>query len=214
MFPWGSGWPPDPAGHLDWGVGTRPQLPAWAEGETEAAGGGRAGPSKSPSLGGDVLAATRAQEGPCPWAPPRTPLPSQHCPTARPISPLGPETSSPLCKAWGWRQGLGPVEGGLSAFPRAPPAGGSRDPPLPAPATAGEFRLGRTHSPGRLGVSDSGDRWGNWACPRVWAGQTGLCSDCWALGGGGEGWGLGVEQGSSSPTPLPVSGQEREQHGR
>lgn len=70
------------------------------------------------------------------------------------------------------------------------------------------------HTPPGGWVSDSGDRWGNWACPRVWAGQTGLCSDCWELGGGGEGWGLGVEQGSSSPTPLPVSGQEREQHGR
>ena len=76
MFPRGLWLAPRPRRASGLGSGHPPPPPAWAEGETEAAEGSSAGPSTSPAPGGDALGATRAQEGPCPWAPHRAPLPS------------------------------------------------------------------------------------------------------------------------------------------
>ena len=51
-------------------------------------------------------------------------------------------------------------------------------------------------------MSDLGDRRESWACPKVGAGQTGLSSDCWALGGGGEGWAWGLNRGLPPQHPC------------
>lgn len=82
---------------------------------------GQRGKLRLPGAVGLVPPRPQLQEA-TPWEPPglkKDPvlglrighLLPQCCPVAHPISPLGPEASLPLFKAWGWRHGLGPVGG-------------------------------------------------------------------------------------------------------
>ena len=122
----------------------------------------------------------------------------QHCPVACPISPLGPEASLPLCKAWGWRQGLGPVWGemeplastgwGAQCCPPGPPGWWKQG--SPPQLLLQQERLGwEGHDtvPWEAGcLTGAGRGWWGWACR--WVG--GVTAGPWREEGKAGAWGL------------------------
>ena len=112
--------------------------------------GSRAGPSKSPALGGDALGATRAQEGPCPW--PRLghlfplsiapcPAPSLHWALRHPLPSARPGAGGRV-----WAQC-----GGAQCFPRGPSGWWKQGSPTPSSCYSRRDRAGKDTLPREAG---------------------------------------------------------------
>lgn len=180
MFPWGLRLAPRPLWASGLGSGHPPPTPAWAEGETEAAGGSREGPSKSPALGGDALGTTRAQEGPRPWlrlvhlfplsiAP--QPAPSLHWALRHPLPSARPGAGGRV-----WAQC-----GGAQCFPQGPSSWWKQGSPTPSSCYSRRDQVGKDTLPREAGCLTRETDGGTGPAPGWGQGRWGspVTAGCW-----------------------------------